>query len=36
MLALGLVILLCFSWIWQLNGENEQVSFSQVEQLIRH
>ncbi len=35
MLALGLVILLCFGWIWQLNGENEQVSFSQVEQLFR-
>ncbi|MCI9554387.1 MAG: ATP-dependent zinc metalloprotease FtsH [Oscillibacter sp.] len=32
---LGLVILLCLSWIWQLNGENERVEFSQVEQLFR-
>ncbi len=34
-LMLGLVILLCLSWIWQLNGENERVEFSQVEQLFR-
>ena len=32
---LGLVILLCLSWIWQLNGRDERVSFSQVEQLFR-
>ena len=34
-LMLGLVILLCLSWIWQLNGENERVEFSQIEQLFR-
>ena len=32
---LGLVILLCLSWIWQLNGESERAEFSQVEQLFR-
>ncbi len=34
-LLLGLVILLCMSWIWQLNGQSEQIGFSQVEQLFR-
>ena len=34
-LMLGLVILLCLSWIWQLNGENERTEFSQVERLFR-
>ncbi len=34
-LLLGLVILICLSWIWQLNGENERIEFSQVEQLFR-
>ena len=34
-LMLGLVILLCLSWIWQLNGESERVEFSQVERLFR-
>ncbi len=34
-LALGLVILLCLSWIWQLNGQGEQLNFSKVEQLFR-
>ena len=34
-LMLGLVILLCLSWIWQLNGENERTEFSQVERLLR-
>ncbi|MCX4371566.1 MAG: ATP-dependent zinc metalloprotease FtsH [Dysosmobacter sp.] len=32
---LGLVILLCLSWIWQLNGQSERMGFSQVEQLFR-
>ncbi|WP_300412723.1 ATP-dependent zinc metalloprotease FtsH [uncultured Oscillibacter sp.] len=32
---LGLVILLCLSWIWQLNGENQRMEFSRVEQLFR-
>ena len=34
-LMLGLVILLCLSWIWQLNGQSERMGFSQVEQLFR-
>ena len=34
-LMLGLVILLCLSWIWQLNGENQRMEFSRVEQLFR-
>ena len=34
-LMLGLVILLCLSWIWQLNGESERMEFSRVEQLFR-
>ena len=34
-LALGLVILLCLSWIWQMNGQSESLSFYQVEQLFR-
>ena len=34
-LMLGLVILLCLSWIWQLNSQSEQLEFSRVEQLFR-
>jgi len=32
---LGLVILLCLSWLWQLNSESERMEFSRVEQLFR-
>ncbi|MCI9608833.1 MAG: ATP-dependent zinc metalloprotease FtsH [Oscillibacter sp.] len=32
---LGLVILLCLSWVWQLNSQSERMEFSQVEQLFR-
>ena len=32
---LGLVILLCLSWIWQMNSQSERLDFSQVEQLFR-
>nr|WP_325211565.1 ATP-dependent zinc metalloprotease FtsH [uncultured Oscillibacter sp.] len=32
---LGLVILLCLSWIWQMNAQGDQVEFSRVEQLFR-
>ena len=34
-LMLGLVILLCLSWVWQLNSQSERMEFSQVEQLFR-
>ena len=34
-LMLGLVILLCLSWIWQMNSQSERLDFSQVEQLFR-
>ena len=34
-LMLGLVILLCLSWVWQLNSQSERMGFSQVEQLFR-
>ena len=34
-LMLGLVILLCLSWIWQLNGQSDRMEFSRVEQLFR-
>ncbi len=34
-LMLGLVILLCLSWIWQLNSQGDRMEFSQVEQLFR-
>ncbi len=34
-LMLGLVILLCLSWIWQMNAQGDQVEFSRVEQLFR-
>ena len=34
-LMLGLVILLCLSWIWQMNAQSERMGFSQVEQLFR-
>nr|WP_325180128.1 ATP-dependent zinc metalloprotease FtsH [uncultured Oscillibacter sp.] len=32
---LGLVILLCLSWIWQMNSQSERMEFSRVEQLFR-
>ncbi len=34
-LMLGLVILLCLSWIWQMNSQSERMEFSRVEQLFR-
>ena len=34
-LMLGLAILLCLSWVWQLNSQSERMEFSQVEQLFR-
>ncbi|MCI8811096.1 MAG: ATP-dependent metallopeptidase FtsH/Yme1/Tma family protein [Oscillibacter sp.] len=34
-LFLGLVILLCASWIWQLNSQTDSLTFSEVEQLFR-
>ena len=34
-LMLGLVILLCLSWVWQLNSQGDKMEFSQVEQLFR-
>ena len=34
-LMLGLVILLCLSWVWQLNSQGDRMEFSQVEQLFR-
>ncbi len=34
-LMLGLVILLCLSWVWQMNSRSERMEFSQVEQLFR-
>ncbi len=32
---LGAVILLCASWIWQMNTQTDPLTFSQVEQLFR-
>ncbi len=34
-LFLGAVILLCASWIWQMNTQTDPLTFSQVEQLFR-
>ena len=34
-LLLGLVILLCVSWTWQLNSQEGRLEFSQVERLFR-
>ncbi len=34
-LLLGLVILLCVSWTWQLNRQENRLEFSEVEQLFR-
>ena len=34
-LFLGAVILLCASWIWQMNSQSERMEFSRVERLFR-